>query len=116
MAKQSISVVGSNVLILGFTFKENCPDTRNTKVLDLVKSLNDFGIKTYVYDPWITTETRSNMNNINFIDSIDFEFDGLIHAVAHNQFKKIDFNSLKNQGKILYDIKGIIPKDIAYRL
>ena len=89
MIDNGLKLFDSKVLILGITFKENCPDTRNTKVLDLVKSLNDFGIKTYVYDPWIDTQTKSKMNNINFIDSIDFEFDGLIHAVAHNQFKKL---------------------------
>ena len=116
MIDNGLRLFDSKILILGITFKENCPDTRNTKVLDLVKSLNDFGIKTCVYDPWITTETKSKLNSINFVDSIDFDFDGLIHAVSHKQFKKIDFNSLKNQGKIIYDIKGIIPKHIAYRL
>lgn len=112
----NLKLSGFKVVVLGITFKENCPDTRNTKVIDLINSLKDFGIDVSVYDPWID-DTNDLKNKIKFLNHLDLnDYDGIIHAVEHDEFKKIDFKKAKAMNKIIYDIKGTISKNIAYRL
>tara|TARA_Y100001954_G_scaffold224849_1_gene264688 strand:+ start:1303 stop:2583 length:1281 start_codon:yes stop_codon:yes gene_type:complete len=112
----NLKLSGFKVVVLGITFKENCPDTRNTKVIDLINGLNDFGIDVSVYDPWID-DTNDLKNKIKFLNHLDLnDYDGIIHAVEHDEFKKIDFKKAKAMNKIIYDIKGTISKNIAYRL
>ena len=112
----NLKLSGFKVVVLGITFKENCPDTRNTKVIDLINGLKDFGIDVSVYDPWINN-TNDLSDKIKFLNHFDFnECDGIIHAVEHDEFKKIDFEKAKALNKIIYDIKGTISKNIAYRL
>ena len=112
----NLKLSGFKVVVLGITFKENCPDTRNTKVIDLINGLKDFGIDVSVYDPWINNTNDLN-DKIKFLNHFDLnDFDGIIHAVEHDEFKKIDFKKAKALNKIIYDIKGTISKNIAYRL
>ena len=112
----NLKLSGFKVVVLGITFKENCPDTRNTKVVDLINGLKDFGIDVSVYDPWINNTNDLN-DKIKFLNHFDLnECDGIIHAVEHDEFKKIDFEKAKALNKIIYDIKGTISKKIAYRL
>lgn len=109
MIKNNIKVNGSNILILGITFKENCPDVRNTKVVDLVNELSDYGTNITIHDPWADEKEVLNEYDLKSLKSIPNEkFDAVVLAVSHNKFKEIDFNSLKNNNAILYDVKNFL--------
>ncbi|MCC8134157.1 MAG: nucleotide sugar dehydrogenase, partial [Tannerellaceae bacterium] len=103
MIHHGIKIVGSKVLILGFSFKENCPDTRNTKVIDVVNELNEFGVKVDVYDPYVNKETVHKHYKINLLpdEPIFTNYDGIILAVTHEKFKHIDFSFIKKHHTIL---------------
>ncbi|MCD7916476.1 MAG: nucleotide sugar dehydrogenase [Tannerellaceae bacterium] len=116
MIHHGIKIVGSKVLILGFSFKENCPDTRNTKVIDVVNELNEFGVKVDVYDPYVNKETVHKHYKINLLpdEPIFTNYDGIILAVTHEKFKHIDFSFIKKQHTILFDVKGILDKELIH--
>ena len=105
MIKKNIKINKASVLILGVTFKENCPDIRNTKVVDLIKSLKDYGINITVYDP--IADEKKYLRNITKSTSLipKEKFDSIILAVAHNNFLKIDLDKLSNPNSVIYDIK-----------
>ncbi|QHV95287.1 nucleotide sugar dehydrogenase [Spirosoma endbachense] len=105
----------SRVLILGITFKENCPDTRNTKVVDIYYELTDFGIHVDVYDPWALASDVKEEYGIELIPDIDLkQYDGIILAVAHKQFLTLDINGLKKDDKsILFDVKSIFDRRVV---
>lgn len=105
----------SHVLILGITFKENCPDIRNTKVVDIYYELTDFGISVDVYDPWADAEDVRDKYNISLLADLDTRtYDGIILAVAHQQFLRLDISGLKKDNKsILFDIKSIIDRSLV---
>tara|TARA_B100000161_G_scaffold164748_1_gene117564 strand:- start:5906 stop:7261 length:1356 start_codon:yes stop_codon:yes gene_type:complete len=118
MQTKKIIFRNSKILILGVTFKENCPDTRNSKVLDIIKFLNQKEITPYVHDPYITNEEKLE-NNFNFLENLPtdgaLKFDAIIIAVAHNEYKLIDFKNWKNlvsENYIFYDLKGILPREL----
>ncbi len=107
-------IKGSRVLILGITFKENCPDIRNTKVSDVYNELIEFGLNVDVYDPVADNKEVLNELGINLIEKIDNVYDGILLSVSHNVFKEIDYNKLKiNEKSIIYDLKGFLPRDIV---
>lgn len=113
MIKKGIEVNGANVLMLGITFKENCPDVRNTKIVDVVHALSDYGIKVTTFDPWAAKEEVLNeygLETVNVLPSGKYE--GVILGVAHKEFESLDFDSLKQPKSILYDVKGVLG-DIA---
>jgi UDP-N-acetyl-D-galactosamine dehydrogenase len=116
MIAHGIRIVGSKVLILGFTFKENCPDTRNTKVTDVIKELKDFGIEVDIYDPYAVKEEVKEEYGICLQDTMPDikKYDGIILAVAHDEFRNIDFSFIRNQPVILFDVKGILDKKIVH--
>jgi UDP-N-acetyl-D-galactosamine dehydrogenase len=104
----------NNILILGGTFKENCPDFRNSKVIDLRNFLIEFGYDVDVYDPLIEKNDFLNEFNFNIIDTPSDLYDAIILAVAHEDFKSLDINSLKSSSSsIIFDIKGFLPRDIV---
>lgn len=107
-------IVGSKVLVLGFTFKENTNDTRNTKVIDIVNELEEFGVNVAVYDPYVIKDRVLEKYDITLLDSINniTDFDGIILAVAHEEFKKIDFSFVKKNNIVLFDVKGILDKSL----
>jgi UDP-N-acetyl-D-galactosamine dehydrogenase len=109
MAKKNIPAANANVLILGFTFKENCPDIRNTKVIDLVKEFRHFNCNVDIYDPWVNKQDARNQYNINLIDRPnEGVYDVIVLAVAHSNFKEFSIKNLKALGKetnVLFDIK-----------
>jgi len=115
MASKNIPATNANVLILGFTFKENCPDIRNTKVIDLAEGFCHFNCNVDIYDPWVNKDDALNQYNVNLIDRpIEGEYDVIILAVAHSNFKKIPIKNLKALGKknhILFDIKYLFDLD-----
>ena len=109
MIKKNIPVNGSNVLILGITFKENCPDVRNTKAVDLVKALKDYGTNITIHDPWASEDEVMHEYGLKSLKSLPKEkFDAIILTVAHNEFLKLDLNKLLNKEGVLYDIKGVL--------
>jgi UDP-N-acetyl-D-galactosamine dehydrogenase len=114
MLKKGIQVLGSNILILGFTFKENCPDVRNTKVFDIVKSLREYNLNITIYDPWANAAAAKHEYGIDIVDRIDSQqFDAAVLAVAHNEFKVLDIKKFLKKNHIIYDVKGMLPKEMV---
>lgn len=117
MIKKGINVNGSKALMLGVTFKENCPDVRNTKIVDVIKALEDYGIKVSTYDPWANPNEVSHEYKIKSYTTLpNSKFDAIVLGVAHDEFLEIDINSLKKENSIIYDVKGIISDKADNRL
>lgn len=113
MLKKGIQVLNSNIIILGFTFKENCPDVRNTKVIDIVNALKEYNLNITIYDPWANSVITKHEYGIEVINEIPNEkFDAAIMAVAHNELKTLDVKTLVKENSVIYDVKGILNKDI----
>ena len=113
MIKKKIPINGSKVLILGITFKENCPDVRNTKVADLVNTLKDYGTNITIHDPWADEEEVKSEYDLESLKSIPNEkFDAIVLTVSHDKFKELDFLSLKNDNAIIYDVKNFLEENI----
>jgi UDP-N-acetyl-D-galactosamine dehydrogenase len=109
MIDREVKVKGASVLILGITFKENCPDIRNTKVIDLYQSLKSFGLKVEVYDPWAKKAAVKNEYDIDLLETLeDHTYEAIVLAVAHKQFKTIDISNLKKKKSVVYDIKNFL--------
>ena len=117
MNQKGIAVRNSKVLILGITFKENCPDIRNSKVADIYYELKDFGIDVQIYDPYASKKEVKKEFNLELIEDLT-KYNAIILAVSHNSFKNIDLNQLKSkEGAIVYDIKSFFDKkDVDGRL
>ena len=115
MTKKRIQVVDSNILVMGLTFKEDCPDIRNTRVVDVVQELKGFHCNIDVYDPWIDKEESTRDYGITPVEQPEpGKYDAVIIAVAHHQFKAMDITAIRALGKknhILYDIKYILPAE-----
>lgn len=113
MIKKNLAVNHSKVLVLGITFKENCPDVRNTKVVDVVRELRTFGCEVDIYDPWGDAEEVKHEYNENLIPKFELvAYDAIVLAVAHQKFAVIDFTKRK-ANSVLYDIKAFLPKEIV---
>lgn len=109
MIKKGISVNGANLLMLGITFKENCPDVRNTKIVDVIKALKDYGIKVTVFDPLANIEEVEREYKLETVDFLPKEkFDALVLGVAHSEFLEIDFSNLQKDKSLIYDVKGVL--------
>ncbi len=115
MASKKINPVGAKILVLGLAFKENCPDVRNTRVVDILASLNDYHAQVDVYDPWIDSDEAEHEYGIRPISSLQAEsYDAIIIAVAHNQFKALGAEGIRAFGKkssVIFDVKHILPRD-----
>ena len=115
MIKKRIQVAGAKVLILGLSFKENCPDVRNTKVIDIVHELEEYNIEVYVYDPWVDKAEAEREYNFTPISKPAMDnYDGIILAVAHNEFVDLGVEQIRAFGKnehVLYDLKYIFTKE-----
>ncbi|KQS31615.1 nucleotide sugar dehydrogenase [Pedobacter sp. Leaf194] len=108
------TIKNSRVLILGFAFKENCPDVRNTRVIDIYKELKSFSINVDVYDPWADVQVVKNDYDIDLLKVEPTQpYDAIILAVAHQKFLSFDFRSFKNQGCIIFDTKSLIDRNLA---
>ncbi|WP_295768782.1 nucleotide sugar dehydrogenase [uncultured Mucilaginibacter sp.] len=117
MIKNNIGVKHANVLVLGFTFKENCPDVRNTRVIDIIRTLEEYDTRCEVYDPWanpIEVEAEYSLAIHNKIDSLSGSYDAIVLAVAHQEFLSLNISNLKRlQHAVVYDIKSILPASIS---
>lgn len=118
MIKKGLKILDSNVLLLGVTFKENCPDIRNTKVVDIVDELQEFGCKLDIYDPWADQQEVEHEYGIKTMEEnaniYAKKYDAIILAVSHEQFAELDFSRLTNgKDSVIFDIKGYLPKELV---
>jgi UDP-N-acetyl-D-galactosamine dehydrogenase len=117
MIKRGILVEKANVLVMGLTFKENCPDLRNTKVIDIVTKLKDYNINVDVHDPWVSPEDAEHEYGITPVASLEAgKYDAIVLAVAHRQFRELGTERLRSLGKekhLLFDLKYLLPRDDA---
>lgn len=108
------NISSSRILILGITFKENCPDIRNSKVIEVYKELKDYGMSVDVYDYEADIDEVKKEFNLCLTSTMDAKYDGIILAVSHKKFANLDFSKLKSDStSIIYDLKGFLPKDIV---
>ncbi|MFT4800309.1 MAG: UDP-N-acetyl-D-galactosamine dehydrogenase [Flavobacteriaceae bacterium] len=113
MIKKNIQIKGASLLILGITFKENCPDVRNSKVIDVISSLNEYGVKVTVYDPWANPAEVLKEYDVKSTTNLPKEkFDSIVLAVSHKEFIDLDFDSIKKEKSIIYDVKNILSSTI----
>lgn len=114
MNKKGVMVKDAKILILGVTFKENCPDTRNTKVIDIYHTLQEYTSDITVYDPWADRLSVKHEYAIDIVNELPAEkFDAIILAVAHDQFKSLDIKSMLNDNGVVYDVKGGLDRDVV---
>ncbi|WP_180052129.1 Vi polysaccharide biosynthesis UDP-N-acetylglucosamine C-6 dehydrogenase TviB [Acinetobacter sp. YH12099] len=121
MVKQRIQVVGSKILVMGLSFKENCPDIRNTKIVDMVKALKEYDLDLDIYDPWVDPLDAAKEYGIDPVASLaNGKYDAIVLAVAHDQFKQMsidEFKALAKEKYVLYDLKYILNHtDVDIRL
>lgn len=121
MIKKKIQVEGAKVLVLGLSFKENCPDIRNTKIIDIVAELKEYQMQVDVYDPWVDKAEAQHEYGITPVQKVESNnYDAIVLAVAHNEFKEMGAESIRNLGKtshVLYDLKYVLPAaDVDIRL
>lgn len=114
MNKKGVLVKNAKILLLGITFKENCPDIRNTKVVDIFNTLEEYTNYIKVYDPWANPFLVKKEYNIEILNEFpEGKFDAVVLCVAHKQFLEIDVRGLINDGGVIYDVKGILPREIV---
>lgn len=114
MIKKDLRVKNAKILVMGVTFKENCPDIRNSKVVDIIRALEGFEADITIFDPYANPEEvkRSiGRSSIQSLSGSEHDYDAIILAVAHNEFKLLDIDKYKKKAGVLYDVKGILPKE-----
>ena len=116
MTKKRIPVVDAKILIMGLTFKEDCPDLRNTRVVDIIEEFEDYNCHIDVFDPWVNVTEAEHEYNITPVTEkpADGQYDAIILAVSHRQFKQMGLEKIKALGKtnsVIYDIKYLFPAD-----
>ena len=115
MIQKDHKIFNSNVLILGVTFKENCPDCRNTKVVDIANELEDFGVNVDIYDPWASKEVVKHEYGKELIPAVDpaKDYAAVIACVSHDQFKTFDFAKYQAQGAVIFDVKNFVDRQFV---
>ena len=109
MLKKGIQVLNSDILILGFTFKENCPDCRNTKIVDIIQSLKEYNLNLTIYDPWANPSVAKYEYGIKITNEIpNYKYDAIVLGVAHNEFKAMNIKSFCKTKSVVYDVKWIL--------
>jgi len=117
MIKKGIVVNGAKLLMLGITFKENCPDVRNTKIVDVIAALTDYGVAVSIYDPWANPEEVQHEYQLTTTTELPHQkFDALVLGVAHQEFLDLDLSQLQNNNSLLYDVKGVLRTGVDGRL
>lgn len=115
MVKKEVPVKNAKVLMLGITFKENCPDVRNTKAVDILNTLKDYNLNITIFDPWAEPAEVKHEYGWDSVKNLNGEcdFDAVILAVSHNEFKSLDLNSICNENRVIYDVKGILDPSLV---
>src|SRR5690606_40502569 len=114
MVRKDLNPVGARVLVLGLAFKENCPDLRNTRVVDIVQTLQGYNARVDVFDPWVDADEARHEYGINLVSAPEARtYDAVILAVAHHQFAEVGQGARDyiKPGGVLYDVKGVLPRD-----
>lgn len=111
LIQKNHKVKNADVLMLGITFKENCPDIRNSRAIDVVKELKEFGANVEVYDPWADPEEVKMEYGFSLVDQLNKKYAAIILAVSHSQFLTLDLESIKQPNAIVFDVKAILPKE-----
>ncbi len=114
MIKKGQKIEGSKILVLGITFKENCPDIRNSRVIDVIREFWSYNCEVEVYDPWADFDEVKAEYGIELIKEKEdlSKYDAIVEAVAHREFDSLDFSQYsKNRATVVYDIKGALPKE-----
>ena len=117
MIKKEHKVLGANVLVLGITFKENCPDIRNSRTIDIINELKDFECSVDVYDPWADKDEVREVYNLELVDKPTFEekseYDAFILTVGHDKYKDLDFEGFSKKNVVIYDVKSFLDRSIV---
>ncbi|MGL4519014.1 MAG: nucleotide sugar dehydrogenase [Phocaeicola sp.] len=109
MIKKGLQIKDATLLMLGITFKENCPDVRNTKIVDVVAALKEYGLQVTIYDPWASPAEVKHEYGLEVVNTVPTEkFDAVVLGVAHNEFKTLDVAALKAENGVVYDVKGVM--------
>lgn len=117
MLNNDLKIKKAKVLVMGITFKENCPDVRNTKVVDVIKNLQNYNIDVDTFDPWANPDQVMHEYNIKSSTSLKNEkYDAVVLAVAHKEFLQMNLNDILVKNGILYDVKGILKEKVSGRL
>ena len=117
MIKKGVTINGAKLLMLGITFKENCPDVRNTKIVDVVHALEDYGIQVTIFDPWAKPSEVKHEYQLETTNELPTEtFDAIVLGVAHKEFTSIDLSKLKKVKGVLFDVKGVLNEKADGRL
>lgn len=115
--KNDISVKDAEILVLGITFKENCPDVRNTRAVDVIANLEDFGTNVTVFDPWANpAEVKHEYSIETFTNIPERKFDGIVLAVSHNEFLELDLSQYLKKNGVIYDVKGVLKCEVQGKL
>lgn len=115
MIKKGISVSGAKALLLGVTFKENCPDVRNTKVVDVYRELKEYGVNVDIYDPWAEATEVEHEYGVGILNEINavHQYDAVVVAVSHNEFLKLDLKALKKDNSVVFDLKACLDRSLV---
>lgn len=117
MIKKGVTINGARLLMLGITFKENCPDVRNTKIVDVIKALEDYGIEVTVFDPWANPSEVQHEYGLTMVNEVPkATYDAVVLGVAHTEFLNLDIHSLREKSSILYDVKGVLTDGVDGKL
>lgn len=114
MIQKNLVVKGAHVLVMGITFKENCPDLRNSKVIDVIAELKEFGIQVDIYDPQADKEEVNHEYGLSLIDNlVNNHYQAVIHAVSHKEFQTVNIKNLLSENGVIYDVKSVLPKEMV---
>ena len=113
MAQHDLPINKANILVLGVTFKENCPDIRNSKVVDVIRELQSFGTEVDIYDPHADGAEVKQEYGLTMITSLTKKYHAIVQAVSHDQFKNLNWNEIKNDNTVIYDVKGTLDRSIV---
>lgn len=113
LSQKGSTIYGARVLVLGITFKENCPDIRNSRVIDIIRELESFGVQVDVYDPLTDREEVEKEYGIELLDAPRTDYDGIILAVGHETFHQLDWSVLKKENTAVYDVKSFLDKSLT---
>ena len=117
MIQKGLSIKDAEILVMGITFKENCPDVRNTKVVDVIKGLTDYGMRISIYDPWVAADEVMHEYGLEVTTTLpNKKFDGIVHAVSHKEFKDLDLAKISKSNNVLFDVKGTLNMEVDGKL
>ncbi len=113
LSQKGHAIKGADILVLGITFKENCPDIRNSRVIDIIRELQDFGVNVEVHDPMADPEEVYEEYGIHMISILQKDYHGIVMAVGHKEFMNLDMKAIKRKNGIIYDVKSVLDKNLV---